>query len=81
MRTKINQSDLARKAGVPQSKISDIIHGKFAGATPASGKRLEWACVELGIPGLNRFDWLHPSQGRHPLFAKLKTKKPEATNG
>lgn len=45
----LTQAEIARKANVPQPRISDIANGKQATINYEAGKRLERLATELNI--------------------------------
>lgn len=73
---KINQVEISKKSRICQSQLSAFFSGKKRLSAEAS-VRLERACIEMGIPGFNRFDALYPSESKSHLFRKygVKSKK------
>jgi transcriptional regulator with XRE-family HTH domain len=62
------QSALAELAGLSQSYVSEIIHGKKR-AGPDAARHLAAACAELDIP-LTVMDFLYPDESLSPLLTR-----------
>lgn len=70
---KINQVEISKKSRICQSQLSAFFSGKKRLSAEAS-VRLERACIEMGVEGINRFDWLYPSESNHWIFRKRNKK-------
>lgn len=68
----VSEAKLARKSGVPQPTLNNILHGKRR-AHPLHARALAAACEKLGLP-MSLYDWLFPEDSGSVLVKKEDTK-------